>query len=247
MTASKSLSRLFLTLLDSGITIDDGRERITITATRSTGRRGARGSATFTIRSAPLGRSHPSHLPEFPTTAFTPTGKVSSRKLHAIIAHFPDGINSADLTRQSGVAREKLIPTIQKLAAKGLVSEKNGRFYPLLATSGEVVRATRRRVHETCTVEDCDDPHYAKGLCNNHYNSMRRQQARTEGLADLQRRTTGSFKDAILQRLTEATDQTLFELASALNQKWQSLRKDIQELVDDARVTKDGKLYRLPG
>jgi hypothetical protein len=245
MSASKSLSRLFLSLLDSGITIDDGRERIIIAASRPMGRRGTRGAAAFTIRSLPSGRSHPNHLPEFPTTAFTPTGKVSSRKLHAIIAHFPEGISSADLTTQSGVAREKLIPTIQKLAAKGLVSEKNGWIHPVLATSGEVVRTSRRRVHDSCTVANCHDPHYAKGLCNNHYNSMRRQQVRVAGLVDMQRRMAGSYKEAILNRLTEASDQTLFELASFLNQKWQTLRKDIQELIDEAKVVKDGKQYRL--
>ena len=245
MSASKGLSRLLHMLLDSGITVDDGKERITIAATRTTGRRTTKGALTFTVRTVPSGRAHGGRNLEFPTTAFTPTGKVSSRKLHAIIAHFPDGISSSDLTRQAGVARAKLLPTIQKLTAKGLVSERNGRFFPV-AGGADSPRTSRRRVHDMCTVPGCHDAHYAKGLCNNHYNSMRRQQARQGMNEAAAKRDALSFKDAIINRLRESREQSLFELAAALNEKWQTLRKDIQELVTENKVIKDGKRYLLP-
>lgn len=246
MSASKGLSSLLHSLLDSGITIDDGKERIIITAARAPGRKGARGVTLFSIKTqpsvrTPTTRARPVNMP---VTAFTPTGKVSSRKLFSIIEAFEDGISRASLAKRAGVARKKLSQAIAKLAAKGLVTERSGRFFPAVTSSG--YRSSRRRVHDACTVANCTAAHYAKGLCNNHYNSQRRQVARTVTVAEQARRNSASFKDAILNVLREEGGrQSLFELASNLNEKWQSLRKDIQELVTENKVIKDGKRYTI--
>ena len=246
MSASKGLSSLLHSLLDSGITIDDGKERIIITAARAPGRKGARGVTLFSLKTQPSARtaSRAARPVNMPVTAFTPTGKVSSRKLFSIIEAFEDGISRASLAKRAGVARKKLSQAIAKLAAKGLVTERAGRFFPVVSGSG--FRSSRRRVHDACTVANCTAAHYAKGLCNNHYNSQRRQVARTETAVENQRRASASFKEAIINQLREdGGRQSLFELASRLNEKWQSLRKDIQELVAENRVVKDGKRYLL--
>lgn len=246
MSASKGLSSLLQSLLDAGITIDDGKERIVITPARSPGRKSAKGTALFSLKTMPsartaLARVRPTNIP---VTAFTPTGKVSSRKLFSIIEAFQEGISRASLSKRAGVARKKLAPAISKLAAKGLVTERGGRFFPV--ATGSSYRSARRRVYDACTVPGCMSPHYAKGHCNNHYNSQRRQSARQRGLSESQRRSQSSFKDAILSTLREQRGrQSLFELANRLNEKWQSLRKDIQELVDENKVVKDGKRYQL--
>ncbi|MBI4864058.1 MAG: hypothetical protein HY815_27945, partial [Candidatus Riflebacteria bacterium] len=212
MSASKGLSSLLRSLLDSGITIDDGRERIVISTVRTPGRTGARGVSTFTIRTTASGAGRSQQLP---ASAFTPTGKVSSRKLFSIIAHFPDGISKAGLAKRSGVARRKLATTLQKLTAKGLISERAGKFYPA-HPSHQALRPSRRRQFEACTIPGCRASHYARGLCNNHYNSQRRNHARQQGAAESLRRGTGSFKDAILTRLREGHNHSLFELARLL-------------------------------
>src|SRR5688572_569206 len=88
MSASKGLSSLLHSLLDTGITIDDGRERIVIAAARQPGRKGARGVTVFTLKTQPSARApqaRASRNVTMPVTAFTPTGKVSSRKLFSII------------------------------------------------------------------------------------------------------------------------------------------------------------------
>jgi hypothetical protein len=246
MSASKGLSSLLQSLLDSGITIDDGKERIIITPARSPGRKSGKGQALFSLKTMPsaraaLSRARPNTMP---VTAFTPTGKVSSRKLYSIIEAFQEGISKASLAKRAGVARKKLSQAISKLAAKGLVTERSGRYFPV--ASGPGYRSSRRRVHDACTVPGCMSAHYAKGLCNNHYNSQRRQAFRTGAPTEAQRRANGSFKDAILSKLREERGRhSLFELANKLNEKWQSLRKDIQELVDENKVVKDGKRYQL--
>jgi hypothetical protein len=245
MSASKGLSSLLQSLLDSGITIDDGKERIIITAARAPGRKSARGVTLFSLKTQPSGRtaSKAARPVNMPVTAFTPTGKVSSRKLFSIIEAFEDGISRASLAKRAGVARKKLSQAIAKLAAKGLVTERAGRYFPVVSGSG--FRSSRRRVHDACTVSGCTAPHYAKGLCNNHYNSQRRQVARTVVVSDSRNsKAAASFKDAILHTLREdGGRQSLFELANRLNEKWQSLRKDIQELVTENKVIKDGKRY----
>ena len=247
MSAAKGLSSLLHSLLDSGITIDDGKERITITAARAPGRKGARGVAFFSLKTQPSARtaSTRTRSTAMPVTAFTPTGKVSSRKLFSIIEAFEEGISKASLAKRAGVARKKLSQAIQKLASKGLVTERSGRFFPVVSGSG--FRSSRRRVHDACTVNNCTAAHYAKGLCNNHYNSQRRQAARHVTPVEVQRRVAAaSFKDAILNQLREDGGRhSLFELASRLNEKWQSLRKDIQELISENKVVKDGKRYTL--
>lgn len=246
MSASKGLSSLLQSLLDSGITIDDGKERIIITAARTPGRKGARGVTLFSLKTQPSARTAAtrSRPVNMPVTAFTPTGKVSSRKLFSIIEAFEEGISKASLAKRAGVARKKLSQAIAKLASKGLVTEKSGRFFPVVSGAG--FRSSRRRVHDACTVGNCPAPHYAKGLCNNHYNSQRRQVARTATTAEQARRAQASFKEAILNQLREDGGRhSLFELASRLNEKWQSLRKDIQELISENKVVKDGKRYQL--
>ena len=246
MSASKGLSSLLHSLLDAGITIDDGKERIIITPARSPGRKSSKGMQLFSLKTMPSARAAMTRVrpTNMPVTAFTPTGKVSSRKLFSIIEAFQDGISKASLAKRAGVARKKLAQAISKLAAKGLVTERSGRYFPV--ATGSSYRSARRRVYDACTVAGCMAPHYAKGLCNNHYNSQRRQAARTShGLAE-QRRANASFKDAILDTLRQQRGrQSLFELANRLNEKWQSLRKDIQELVNENRVVKDGKRYQL--
>ena len=244
MSASKGLSSLLHNLLESGITLDDGKERIIIAAAKGP-KKGSRGVTFFSLKTMPSARqgAAKSRSVNLPVTAFTPTGKVSSRKLFSILEAFQEGISRAMLAKRAGVARKKLTHAMQKLANKGLVTERGGRYYP--TESGSAFRSSRKRVHDACTVNNCTASHYAKGLCNNHYNSQRRQAARTTGHGE-QRRANASFKDAILSQLREdGGRQSLFELASRLNEKWQTLRKDIQELIAENKVIKDGKNYAL--
>jgi hypothetical protein len=245
MTAPKGLSSLLSSLLDSGITIDDGNERIIISLDRTPGRKSGR-RLMFALRTAPSVRPWQARgRPAAYTNALTPTGKVSSRKLYSIIQAFEGGISKASLVKESGVGRKKLKAAVQRLRSRGLVTERGGRYFPV-PVSGPHAPAARRRPHGGCNVPGCYAAHYAKGLCNNHYNSQRRQSVRQPGPGETGRRTNGTYKQAILSRLRGMPRrQTLFQLAANLNEKWQSLRKAVQELVAENRLVKQGKHYLL--
>lgn len=242
MTTLKGLSSLLLKLLETGLTIDDGKERITLAPAR--GARTGKGVRLFSLQVTP---SQAQRGTAIPASALTPTGKVSSRKLTAIIAGFPAGVDRSVLEKRTGLGKRKLGASLQKLKARGLISESHQKFFARAVARPS--RAGRRRNRKTCTVGACNRSHYAKGLCNNHYNISRREAHRTTTAEADDRRSSGSYKDAILRSLRDNPRRqvTLFTLASSLNEKWQTLRKDIQELVDEKKVLKTGKLYSIHG
>lgn len=238
MSATKNLPQLLKKLLDGGIVIDDGREKVLISSASSYRRvSGIDRSRVFTLQ---LGR--PTRPPrKAPARHEEPPPSVSRQDLIDIIAHYRKGIGPASLSKLTGLDETPLQRMLDGLHSKGKLVETDGFYYP--GAGGN-----RRRIKglvKTCTIPACGNEHYANGLCNNHYNVARREAIRHSAPAP-RSSEFDSFRDRIIDVLRqEGQKLSLHELAKRFNQKWQTIRKDIQALIRGGLLAKDGKKYFL--
>ncbi|MBI4865847.1 MAG: hypothetical protein HY816_02735 [Candidatus Wallbacteria bacterium] len=198
--------------------------------------------------------------------------KVPPPKILEALEASPTGLRMQDIATRIGVAWQGLIAALRHLKRDKKVREFNG-FYFLPSHPKPVVklaempaakeakatatakpktkkpavkkRVKRARGDSACAYVGCDKPHYAKGLCNNHYNIERRRKAASDDFdSDTEQTRRKAYRLTILNALRDQKGGlTLFHLGKAINEKWQTLRQPANELVREHLVAKRGKLY----
>lgn len=251
MSASQVLTNFLRKLLETGIVIDDGKEKVVITTADAYNKTaGLKKAKHLRLAAEP---AEPVKKPTRKKSRGRRRSKGSAltpQRLLSLLEFHKEGITKASLAKVLGVSRPKLAAALQPLREKSKITEDALRYYPTVTDTEEQAAARRKR--KTCIVPNCTKPHYAKGFCNNHYNISRREAAKSEtngarhvaaGVAD-----TASYKQQILDALQDRSREfSLYELASLLDKKWQTLRKDIQELINENKVVKEGKKYVIAG
>jgi len=256
MSASDMLTNFISKLLESGIVIDDGRERIVISSAGSMEQHsGTKASRHITLE-APFARSpltkkaRPDRAKKARPRRKSRASNITPQRLYSIVELHAEGVAKASLAKLLKTSKPKLARLMIPLKEKGRVTEDALRYYPIMTEAVDLSASSRKR-RKSCIVPSCNKPHYAKGFCNNCYNISRRETAKVDVSQRRVRKSvptteTRSYKSEILDTLRRNVgNHSLYELASLLDKKWQTLRKDVQELINENKVVKDGKKYTI--
>jgi hypothetical protein len=266
MKSLEKLKELFAEFLAHGIEIEAGKRRFLLAAPDAVSklRNGKRECLVLKAVSLGAARAEVRGRKRKPLSL-----KVPPNGILAELEKAATGMRMKDIASQLDVPWQGLIASLRHLKRRHKVVEANG-FYFLpraarwavevrpdeLASEPEVVlaapvapaapaRASRKRGKKVCRIPGCPRDHYAKDLCNNHYNIERRREAASIELeedGDEERRK--AYRVTILNALREQQDGiSLFNLGKVVNEKWQTLRQPANELVRDHLIQKRGKLY----
>lgn len=197
------------------------------------------------------------------------TAGVDAQHILDVLRSNPNGLRLTELAASLDVAWQSLTRMVKSLVDSRKLSRRANGKYVLpggkAASSKSTQSSTPRRRplrtaatptghsasrkrssrKKTCTIANCRKEHYAKGLCNNHYNIERRRKALTSHF-DLETEAARrkAYRVTILKTLEgNKTGLTLYDLSQALDEKWQTLRQPASELVRDQLIQKRGKLY----
>lgn len=194
--------------------------------------------------------------------------KVPPNGILAELEKAATGMRMKDIAAQLDVPWQGLIASLRHLKRRHKVVEANGFYFlakgaqwsndarpdelspeqetlAAAPAAANPARASRKRGKKACRIPGCPRAHYAKDLCNNHYNIERRRLAASIELeedGDEERRK--AYRVTILTALREQQDGiSLFNLGKVVNEKWQTLRQPANELVREHLIQKRGKLY----
>lgn len=243
MRSAQELESLFKELLSRGLEIESGKQRFLLATPETLAKLRSGKQKPLVLKAVRLGAVR---APIRPRKGRRAVLKVEPEKILTVLGHAEDGLRMRDIAARLKVPWQGLIASLRHLKQRHRVREANGFYF--LTAAGKTALETLDAgdsSDKSCTFEKCRRAHYAKGLCNNHYNIERRRAAAALDFdpdEDLRRRK--AYRLTILNALREQRDGiTLFALGKVVNEKWQTLRQPASELVRERLVAKRGKLY----
>ncbi|MBI4870802.1 MAG: hypothetical protein HY814_04465 [Candidatus Riflebacteria bacterium] len=247
----EQLRELVEELLAQGLEIETGKRKFLLAPPEHLAKARSAKSQPIVLRAVKLARFG-SRANRFQPVDF----KVEPPKILFALKDAPTGLRMQDLAERLDVKWQGLIASLRFLKRSKKIREANGLYFlmPKVKPAVEQARFEKAKLAAAkgakgCRIAGCKRDHYAKGLCNNHYNIERRRVTSSEEFdpeAEVERRK--AYRITILDALKEQRDGiTLFNLGQVVNEKWQTLRQPANELVAENLVVKKGKLYLPAG
>ncbi|MBI3890295.1 MAG: hypothetical protein HY303_02045 [Candidatus Wallbacteria bacterium] len=190
MKSFERLKAFFRELLASGIEVEAGSRKFLVATPEALSKLRRNERDSLVLKAVQLSQTRRKK-----TRAIQPKPvnlKVDLRRILQQLQAAPTGLRMQQIADLMKVPWQGLIAALRHLKRESKVRESNGFYFlpgrrPPVAKAKPVKKAVKKKVRarraasvrgaQTCTYEDCSKPHYAKGLCNNHYNIERRRAA----------------------------------------------------------------------